>query len=131
MVAMFYDIETCTKLYSAATGLELEQRELIVAGERAWNLQKAINVREGFDRKDDSFPNVWFEPLGSEHKKLYLTDYAGTKRLLRDDMCRLLEDYYEERGWEVRRGIPTREKLADLGLESIITDLERLGIPIG
>jgi len=104
---------------------------MVKAGERVWNLQKTINVREGFDRRDDRFPDVWFEPLGSGQKKLYLTEYNGTKRLSKDNVCKLLDDYYEERGWEVGRGIPTRDKLIDLGMGNVVADFEQMGLPLG
>ena len=31
---------------------------------------------------------------------------------------RMLDDYYEERGWDKKSGLPTPEKLAELGLEN-------------
>jgi len=34
-----------------------------------------------------------------------------------EDLERLLDDYYDERGWDVEKGIPTRKKLVELGLE--------------
>ena len=33
-----------------------------------------------------------------------------------------------EGGWELERGIPTREKLVELGLADIAEDLEKAGI---
>ncbi|NSW92246.1 MAG: hypothetical protein HPY74_16510 [Firmicutes bacterium] len=38
----------------------------------------------------------------------------------------MLDEYYAERGWD-KNGIPTKEKLAELGLEDVIKDLERQG----
>ncbi len=29
---------------------------------------------------------------------------------------RMLDDYHDERGWDKKRGIPTKEKLYELGL---------------
>jgi aldehyde:ferredoxin oxidoreductase len=36
---------------------------------------------------------------------------------------RMLDDYYEARGWNRKDGIPTTEKMAELGLEKEISDL--------
>ena len=35
----------------------------------------------------------------------------------------LLDNYYDEKGWDIKTGIPTREKLSELGLESVAGDL--------
>jgi aldehyde:ferredoxin oxidoreductase len=45
-----------------------------------------------------------------------LTDYYRKKKLSAEDIERLLDDYYDERGWNMERGIPTEEKLEELGL---------------
>ena len=29
----------------------------------------------------------------------------------------MLDAYYEERGWDIKTGIPTKDKLTELGLE--------------
>jgi len=71
-------------------------------------------------RKDDEPPNNWFEPMidykGEEH---YIMDYYKTKRLSREDVDQWITDYYLERGWDPETGIPTKEKLAELGLEDL------------
>ena len=50
-------------LYSSATGIEMSADDMKAAADRIWNIFKAINVREGFSRKDDRFPKPWLEPL--------------------------------------------------------------------
>jgi aldehyde:ferredoxin oxidoreductase len=40
----------------------------------------------------------------------------------------MLDDYYQERGWQVETGIPTREKLVEVGLADIAADLEKKGV---
>ena len=40
------------------------------------------------------------------------------------EMLELMKDaYYDFRGWDAATGIPTREKLRELSLESLIPDL--------
>ena len=34
----------------------------------------------------------------------------------REDLDTMLDEYYSLRGWDVKTGTPTREKLTDLGL---------------
>lgn len=54
-------------------------------------------------------------------------DYTGKVEITKEIANKFLDDYYEERGWDVEKGVPTREKLLDLGLKSVAEDLERLG----
>lgn len=110
------------ELYEATTGIKMSPSDLREAGERVWNLFKMINVREGFSRKDDRIPARWLEPLKANGEKdIPLLDCKGDV-LSAGDIDKLLDDYYEERGWEVQRGIPTKEKLTDLGLAEMTCD---------
>jgi aldehyde:ferredoxin oxidoreductase len=84
-------------------------------------------VRLGFSRKDDIFPERWFETLQtSDRGNLVLCDYFG-KPLSRKDCEKLLDDYYEERGWDIKTGIPREESLVNTGLEEIAKDLRKRG----
>jgi len=112
--------EDMANLYSAATGLEMSASDLLKCGERIFNLSKLLNVREGFTREDDKPPEIWFKPMISPEGKIVLKDYFGSKIFQKEDIERILDDYYKERGWDVKRGIPTREKLVKLGLTKII-----------
>jgi aldehyde:ferredoxin oxidoreductase len=101
--------------YSAVTGIETTPEELKKAGERICNLNKALNVREGFSREDDIVP-AWFIPVNAPEGIAEMKDYYKEKTLSKDDVMKLLDDYYDERGWDKERGVPTKEKLAELGL---------------
>jgi len=46
-----------------------------------------------------------------------MTDYYGQKVITKDDMERMLDEYYEARGWDRDTGIPLPEHLKSLGLE--------------
>ncbi len=118
-VNRFYHVKTIAALYSAVTGINLTTAKIMEASERAWTIGKMLNVREGFNRKDDKAPEAWFKPLMLEGKEYRITAYHGNSVLTRDDVERLLDDYYDERGYDKRIGIPTREKLKELGLESM------------
>jgi len=102
---------TYAALTAAATGWSIDYNELLKYGERIWNLIRMFNVREGIDRKDDStIPKRFKEPIPSGPAKGHkITD---------EDFNKLLDWYYEARGWN-EKGIPTEQKLTDLGLEDI------------
>ena len=128
-VNRFYHIDSCAELYSAATGIEMDPQALITAAERNWNMYKALNVREGFSRKDDAFPRKWLEPIRTaDGKEIRLTDYFGRKALVRDDLEKMLDDYYDERGWGIKDGIPTKQKMTELGLDGVARDLSARGL---
>jgi aldehyde:ferredoxin oxidoreductase len=127
-VPPFFSMERLAGLYSAATGIEMDASELKRAAERAWNVLKAINAREGFSRKDDKFPPKWLEPLKRGDEEVRMKDFLGIKVLTPDDLEKMLDDYYDERGWDIQTGLPTREKLVELGLEDIANDLAERGV---
>ena len=108
------------EFYSAATGIEVSVKELKRFGEKNYNLYKMLNVREGFSKKDDKFPEIWLKPLPTPDGPEYLTDYYRIHRISKDDIERLLNDYYDERGWDIEKGVPTKEKLVELGLQDFV-----------
>lgn len=128
-VNRFYQVDILAELYSAATGIELSPQELTLAAERTWNMYKVLNVREGFTRKDDVIPERWFEPMKTaEGGESPLTDYYKTKILSKEELNGVLDDYYDERGWDIERGLPTKQKLAELGLDDVVEDFSKLGL---
>ncbi len=119
-----YDMQSCVDLYSSATGIETSGEALTRACDRSFNIYRAANVREGFGRKDDRFPDRWFQPLKKEDgSEVRLQDYFGTKVITREDAEKILDSYYEEKGWDVPSGKPSRAKLEELGLNKVARDL--------
>jgi aldehyde:ferredoxin oxidoreductase len=106
------------RMYSAAVGEDVGPRELIRRGERVSNLAKVVNVREGFSRSDDQPPDVWFRPMDAPEGRIEMEDYYQTKVLGREDLARMLDDYYDERGWDPATGRPTDQRLQELGLRA-------------
>jgi aldehyde:ferredoxin oxidoreductase len=100
------------ELYGAATGIEMGSDELLKAGERVWTIQKAFNIREGAGREDDLPPQrVLADPIVISGRTYGPVDREAVKKMM--------DDYYEERGWNVEKGVPDKEKLLELGLESV------------
>jgi aldehyde:ferredoxin oxidoreductase len=108
--------EDIAEAYSAATGIEINAFELLKNGERISNLVMLLNVREGFSRADATPPEIWFKPMISPEGKIELMDYFKTKVLTRSDILKMLDDYYEERGWDKKTGIPKKQKIIELDL---------------
>jgi len=107
-------------LYSYATGIKTDEKEMFTIAERVFNLERAFLCREGIRRKDDYLMGKWGEepvPNGP---------YKGEK--IDPEMWeKMLDDYYSLRGWD-NHGVPTKEKLQELGLEDVVTSLESKGV---
>ena len=99
-------------LMEAVTGLKYTPEEVQAVGERINNLARAFNVREGFTRDDDRLPErLMTEPLEAGASKGQV--------ISKDDLNKMLDEYYRERGWDINTGSPTKEKLVELGLEYV------------
>jgi aldehyde:ferredoxin oxidoreductase len=91
---------------SAATGIENSDEDLVVAGDRIWNLERVWNMRAGATAADDTLPKRMLEqPIP-----------AGPAKGEVNRLSEMLPDYYRSRGWD-EQGRPTPEKLAELGIE--------------
>ncbi|MGB9887858.1 MAG: aldehyde ferredoxin oxidoreductase C-terminal domain-containing protein, partial [Moorellales bacterium] len=113
-------LENTASLINAASGLDLTPEQVERVGERLNNLARVYNLREGFTREDDLPPRRLMEeaiPGGTS---------AGEK-LAREDVERMLDEYYRARGWD-ERGVPTRKKLEELGLAEAVKDLVAMGL---
>ena len=90
----------------AATGVEMSLDELMKAGERIWNLEKIFNLKAGITGKDDRLPDrLLKEPMP-----------GGPAKGKVAELSKMLPEYYQLRGWD-KEGVPTKEKLKELGLE--------------
>ncbi len=93
-------------LLEAATGWNLTTEELMKVGERIWNLERVFNLKAGIDPKEDTLPKRMLEEP--------MPDGPNKGAVVKLD--ELLPKYYEVRGW-TKDGIPTEEKLKELGIE--------------
>jgi aldehyde:ferredoxin oxidoreductase len=98
------------ELLSASTGWDITGRDLLKVGERVLNLQRLFNMREGLSRKDDILPErIKQQPAFGFYEKeeqCAIKDFEG-----------MLDEYYAARRWDIRTGMPSKEKLKELGLE--------------
>ncbi|MGD8506679.1 MAG: aldehyde ferredoxin oxidoreductase family protein [Candidatus Bathyarchaeota archaeon] len=115
-------VTTLNDIIAAATGWDITINELMNTGERIFNLCRSFNVREGITRKDDTLPERFTEPLPEGPLK--------GEALSRPLLEKMLDCYYEFRGWHKQTGIPTRQKMEELEMKYVADSLERLGISI-
>ena len=96
-------------LVSAATGISFTAEEIQQVGERVNNIARLFNIREGFTRKDDTFPcRLMNEPIKAGASKGQL--------ISQEDLDQMLDEYYEARGWD-KNGVPSAAKLKELGIK--------------
>ncbi len=102
-------------LLASASGYEEFKDSAYVekVGERIICLERCFNVREGMGRKEDTLPQRMFtEPL--------LNAGEATGQMIRK-MDTLLDEYYEAFGYN-KEGIPTPQRIRELGLEKFLKD---------
>jgi len=90
----------------AATGVSMDAGAVARVGERIVNIERAFLVREGVTRKDDTMPSRFLhEPFTNGNSKGSVFELEP-----------MLNEYYAERRWDLRTGIPNRQKLKQLDL---------------
>ena len=129
-----------SRIFSAITGKELDETGLNRIGERIFNLQRAILLRQGWEgRRGDILLDyihreplkegeIYFDPeclvLGNNNE---VVSKKGSV-LKREDFEQMKSDYYELRGWDVESGLPKESTLVGLGLGDVAEDLNGLGL---
>ena len=103
--------DTC-KLIQFATGYEYTLDDLLLLGERSWNLKRMINHRLSPAGIDDSLPESLKVPLAEGGAAGYVPPFEE-----------MLLAYYEDRGWDSDTGMPTKKKVRELGLDSLYDEL--------
>ena len=101
--------ENHIRLIKAVTGWDPSLQELERIGERIYNLERLVNVERGVSRRDDRLPfRTMNEPIPDGP--------ARGRYCPKEELDRMLDTYYSLRGWD-QDGIPTPEKLTELGLK--------------
>jgi aldehyde:ferredoxin oxidoreductase len=127
-----------SKVCAAVTGLESDEENLLHYGERIFNLQRAILLREGRrPKQDDVLDEFNFkDPVQSVFMNPDVIvpgpgDQVLSRRgriLGRDEFQQMRKEFYELRGWDQDTGLQKSGMLNDLGLNDVTNDLNRLGL---
>jgi len=105
-------VEEMIRILAATTGQNLSAEKLLKVGERIYNLERLLAVREGISRKDDILPPRLLEEALPEGT-------AKGIKLGKKEFNRMLDEYYEIRGWDTE-GRTRREKLEELGIPKLL-----------
>ena len=104
-----YTMSVLRELYQALTGIDLTEDELLLAGERIWNLERLYNLREGVE-EDIAAPRLFNENLEDGKK--------GGEAIGKERFIKARSLYYAVRDWD-EKGIPSDNKLEELGLSRL------------
>ena len=108
--------DRASEVIEATTGMRMTPAEVRLVGTRIINIERAFNVREGMRRRDDSLPRRFREEP--------LTEGASSGTVF--DQEPMLDEYYTERGWDLKTGVPRRETLEGLGLSKAASELGKI-----
>jgi len=104
-----YFVEHLPDILTAVTGWRTGIVEMLRVAERALALARMFNIREGFTAADDRLPKRFFQPKRD--------GVLSTKSFDPEQLERAKSYYYTIMGWDAKTGIPTPEKLEELGIE--------------
>ncbi len=105
----FIQVEDVLLVMRAVTGWDLSISELLRIGERATNLARIFNLREGFTVDDDRLPERMFTPLETGALTGTAIDSAEFKAAM--------NALYKEKNWDITSGKPARQRLHELDIE--------------
>lgn len=111
------DMKDVAEMYRLVVGWEdVSPQELSLIADRIYTLTRCYNVREGIRRQDDTLPpRILYDPL---------PDGPGKGKVIGDaNLNRMLDEYYELRGWDKETGIPKPETIRRLDLADIVGPL--------
>ncbi len=102
------DLTVEAQMFSAATGIEKTIDELMEDTSRIMNMERAVQVRMGRRREDDTFNEYYFNNPDRRGNPIDRVAWEKVK-----------DEYYEQMGWDPKTGIPTRERLEQLDMKDV------------
>jgi aldehyde:ferredoxin oxidoreductase len=129
-----------SRLFSAVTGLETDESGLLKYGERIFNLQRAILLREGWKAIEWDTPGEFNFTVPLQYDILnpdLIVPGPGEEVvsvrgniLDREKFSKMRAEYYDLRGWEQATGFQKTETLGRLNLGDLAKDLKERGLLI-
>jgi len=109
-ICQFYNptATTIAQLLSLALDQEISPEELIVLGDRLFALKRLINLKLGWNPKNERLPKVMLQKL------------VGPTEEHVPDVLSQLKEWYSYRNYDQKTGRPKKEKLEELGLLEIL-----------
>ncbi len=135
---IMHHVENYRQLFIGVTGREISYDDIITMSERVYNFQRVFNIRLGYGlREHDAIPYRSAGPVTVEEYESRADRYdrqlrewlgldpetmtihekmAAHRRYRMERYEKLIDAVYKRRGW-TERGVPTPEKLHELGID--------------
>ena len=129
-----------SQICSAVTGREIDEEGLYRIGERVFNLQRSILIREGWQgRADDTLDEFEFSvpmtggaEFGNPDVLLPGKDGHTTSRknltVDREEFERMKSEFYDLRGWDSETGLQKKTTLNELDLADVAATMDSKGL---
>jgi aldehyde:ferredoxin oxidoreductase len=136
------DTVTEEEVYTAVTGKEIDTAGVARTGERIFNLQRAILLRQGWGgRQGDAILDYFFTVPFRKNELFFNVDGLMPGKdgeviskvgatVDRDKFEGMKTEYYGYRGWDTATGYPAKAKLKELGLDDVAEDLGKRGMAV-
>ncbi len=106
LICHFYPIKAdeLAEMMRLVTGWDFTLEELVKAGERIFTLQRLMNLKLGYDTRNEGLPKLLLKPLDGPSER-HVPDVEAQ-----------LDTWYKYRKWSRKTGKPSKSKIAALGL---------------
>jgi aldehyde:ferredoxin oxidoreductase len=133
-------VQNYVDLFTATTGWKITKEELLLQSARVYNFQRVFNIRMGkglrahdrapyrsmgpvtreeYESRADRYDRQIVEEMGLDPSGMNLEEKMAAHRRWREERYRKLTDaVYLRRGW-TPDGVPTLERLKELGLDAL------------
>ncbi len=99
-------------MINASTGWDTDMDKLLKAGERIFQLQRALSCKLGITAKDDVLPELVMRPIPDSGQEGHVPN-----------MEKMLPEYYTLRDWDSASGKPSKKRLESLGMPEIAASI--------
>ncbi|MCU0822644.1 MAG: hypothetical protein MUC95_09280 [Spirochaetes bacterium] len=131
-----------SRIFSAVTGIDKNESELNLFGERIFNLQRAVLLREGWkpEKNDSPAEFNFIKPLANDIDNPTVNPNHFVPGPDEDPVCLkgnvldrekfevMRKEFYQLRGWDVETGLQKKTALERMGLSDVAQVLEKKGL---
>ena len=126
-----------SRIFTAVTGIETDEEGLLEYGDRIFNLQRAILLREGWKPLIDDYPQEYnfTDPVefSAINPKMIVPGPGEEPASFRGNVLDrqkyedMRKEYYILRGWDHVTGLQKRKTLLELNMSDLADDLATQG----
>ena len=100
--------QSIVDMVNASTGWTMDVDSLLKAGERIFQLMRAMTCRFGVTPKDDELPEIALRPIPDSGQEGNVPN-----------MAKMLPEYYDIRDWDKSTGKPSKARMETLGMGAL------------